>query len=99
MGYQWDPAKNAANVKKHGIDFDYAIRAFDGRIVEWPDLRRDYGEPRMLMVGEVEARLITIAFTRRSGDLRIISARRASRNERTTYRQTFPYLPTGGGQD
>lgn len=99
MGYQWDPAKNAANVEKHGIDFDYAIRAFDGPIVEWPDLRRDYGEPRMLMVGEVGGRLITIAFTFRSGDLRIISARRASRSERRTYRQTYPHVPMGGRQD
>jgi uncharacterized DUF497 family protein len=31
MAFEWDAAKNAANIAKHGIDFDDAIRIFDGR--------------------------------------------------------------------
>ena len=43
-GFEWDVAKNAANVAKHGIDFDDAVRIFEGPVLEQIDNRRDYGE-------------------------------------------------------
>ena len=45
MEFEWDEAKNEANLAKHGIDFDDAIKLFTNRILERVDNRRDYGEP------------------------------------------------------
>ena len=44
MVFEWNAAKNAANIAKHGIDFEDAIEMFDGPVLERPDDRRDYGE-------------------------------------------------------
>jgi uncharacterized DUF497 family protein len=44
MNFEWDEAKNAANIAKHGIDFFYAISIFGGHIYEWVDDRYEYGE-------------------------------------------------------
>jgi len=41
MGFEWDAAKNAANMAKHGIDFDDAVRIFDGPVLEKVDQRRN----------------------------------------------------------
>jgi uncharacterized DUF497 family protein len=41
--YEWDEAKNAGNIAKHGIDFDGAVRIFKGPFLENIDRRRDYG--------------------------------------------------------
>jgi len=41
VAFEWDARKNAANRRKHGIDFVDAVRIFDGPIVEGPDERED----------------------------------------------------------
>ena len=44
MAFEWDTAKNVANIAKHGIDFEDAIRIFEGPVLESPDERREYGD-------------------------------------------------------
>jgi uncharacterized protein len=90
MGFGWDAAKNRANVAKHGIDFADAVRIFDGLALELPDIRRDYGERRLIAYGAVENREIVVVYSARGNNRRIISARRAHRNERKAYRQEYP---------
>ncbi len=90
MAFEWDAAKNRANIRKHGIDFADAARIFDGLVLERVDDRFDYGEERVVAVGEVEGRTVLVVYSRRGGDRRIISARKASRNERQAYRAIFP---------
>jgi len=90
MPFEWDAAKNRANIRKHGIDFADAARIFDGLVLERADDRFDYGEERIVAVGEVEGRTILVVYSRRGGNRRIISARKASRNERQSYRAIFP---------
>ncbi len=51
-GFEWDAAKNAANVAKHGINFEDAARIFEGPVLEQIDIRRDYGEERIIAFGE-----------------------------------------------
>ena len=89
MEFDWDPAKAAANVAKHGIQFEEAIRVFadPDHIVE-DSTRPEFGEERLLAVGQVTGVFITTIFTNRSGACRIISARRACRHERARYRQS-----------
>jgi hypothetical protein len=81
MEFEWDAAKDEANCRKHGFDFTYAIRIFDGPVRHLAS-RRDRGEQRMIATGQVEGRFISLVYTRRNGRYRIISARPARRNER-----------------
>ena len=53
MRFTWDPNKNAANVRRHGIAFDDAKRIFDGPTVEREDDRFDYGETGIYAIGLV----------------------------------------------
>ena len=53
MRFIWDPAKNAANVRRHGIAFQDAARIFDGPTVERTDDCYDYGEVRIYAIGLV----------------------------------------------
>lgn len=85
MGFQWDPAKSSANAAKHGVSFLQAAQIFRGRILKVADMRRDYGERRYLALGAFEGEILRVVFTERDGDIRIISAWRAGRNEREVY--------------
>jgi uncharacterized protein len=90
MAFEWDPDKNAANIAKHGIDFEDAIRIFEGPVLESTDERRHYGEVRIVAFGVVEDRDLAVVYTMRGGHRRIISARRAHRRERKAYREAYP---------
>jgi uncharacterized DUF497 family protein len=84
--FEWDAGKNEGNLKKHGVAFERAVLVFASRMVWWPDLRRDYGEPRWAGLGEVEGRVYVVIWTMRGPDLyRIISARKANDREEKTY--------------
>jgi uncharacterized DUF497 family protein len=82
---EWDAEKAASNRRKHGIDFDEAIQVFYGPILLYRSDRKEEG--RWLAIGESEGRVIAVAFTWRGDRLRIISARRARRNEKRAYHQ------------
>ena len=85
MLFEWDERKRRRNVLKHGIDFDTARRMFQTEVVEREDQRRDYSERRMVAYGEVDGMVLCVIYTRRDGVRRIISARRARRDERKEY--------------
>jgi uncharacterized protein len=82
---EWNEDKAASNRRKHGIDFDEAVEIFYGTSL----LRRSdrKTEERWLAIGETEGRVVTVVFTWRGDTLRIISARRARRNEKRAYYQ------------
>lgn len=86
MEFEWDEGKRLSNMAKHGVDFVDAMRVFDdeGRL-ETKDLRRDYGEMRVRAVGLFHDSLLTVVYTDRGRMRRLISARRANRNERIAY--------------
>jgi uncharacterized DUF497 family protein len=87
MSYAWDEQKRRANVKKHGIDFIDIPELFDGDIVILPDERFNYGETRFIAIGILRNQVIVVAYTERSENIRIISARKATKNEQTYYFQ------------
>jgi len=88
MRFEWDEAKNLANIRKHGVSFDTAKRIFEGPIATWIDHRKDYGEDRNISTGRLEQGvLIVVAHTDRDGCIRLISARPASRKERQAYHE------------
>ena len=89
--FEWDEAKALSNLEKHGIAFAGAVRVFfDPRRIEFKDARRDYGEERFRTIGCVEGVLVLVVYTLRGGNIRVISARRATRLERSLYGQNPP---------
>jgi uncharacterized DUF497 family protein len=85
-GFQWDEAKNRANVRKHGLDFADAVRIFSAPTLDREDARDDYGEPRVNSIGDLDGVvIINVTHTDRAGDVRLISARRANQMERELY--------------
>ena len=53
MDFEWDPNKNRGNIRKHGIDFRDAVRAFESPYLEYADERFDYGEERRIAYGRM----------------------------------------------
>ena len=89
LGFEWDEEKDRANTRKHLISFQEAKTVFDGEVLTVVDNRADYGEGRLLSLGELELEretvVIVVAHTKRGVRTRIISARRANRKERRKY--------------
>ena len=85
MDFEWDADKDAINQRKHGIGFRQAAEIFRGLIVVAEDTRRDYGERRLIALGEYDGDVIRVVFTERGDSIRIISAWKANRNDRQSY--------------
>ena len=64
MEFEWDEAKNQANIAKHGIAFAEAARIFEDLVLTEPDRRRHYGEERHLSIGRMAPNVsIVVAHT------------------------------------
>ena len=85
--FEWDEAKNRLNIAKHGIDFVDVPRMLQGPLLVRRDDRGTYGEERWIAMGDLDGGVIVTVYTQRGPRLRIISARRANRRERTIYEQ------------
>ncbi len=87
MEYEWDDAKAAANLAKHGVDFVDAIGALlDPNRIEDIDDSFGYGEERTRTIGMTRGNILFVVTTMRDEDLcRIISARKATRHEQDRY--------------
>lgn len=89
MKVTFDPAKDAANVAKHGFSLlDAAGLEWEAALL-WQDKRRDYGEPRMIGLVPLNDRLFCVVFVDRPADKpterRIISLRKANLREVKRY--------------
>ena len=81
---EWDETKRTLNLNKHGIDFVDAIEVFrDPNRIELETVR--HGETRYQTIGIVNNIVLLVVYTIRNKVKRIISARRASKNERKAY--------------
>ncbi len=86
LKFEWDEEKAAANLKKHGVSFLTAAAVFENEMLERIGDREDYGEVRWIALGRVDAEVYRVVYTWRGEDvLRIISAQKASRDEREIY--------------
>ena len=87
MYYEWDNGKAALNLRKHGVDFRDAIAALEDRNrVEEIDTRFVYGEERIRVIGMARRDVLFVIITLRGQNTcRVISARRASRDEQNRY--------------
>jgi uncharacterized DUF497 family protein len=88
--FSWDSGKAAANLKKHGVDFREAATVFDDPLsTTYPDIDHSSLERRFVMIGaSAPKRVLVVAYTERDEAVRIISARLATRRERTFYEES-----------
>jgi uncharacterized protein len=86
--FEWDERKRQKNLEAHGIDFADILPLFiQQETVVFEDTRKDYGEERYILMGELHDLFFQVAFTRRGTTVRIISARRGNKRERRIYEQ------------
>jgi uncharacterized DUF497 family protein len=89
MKFDWDAAKAASNLRKHGISFEEARSVFyDEFAIQFYDESHSSDEERFLMLGmSGSAQLLIVCHCeRRGGVIRIISARKATKKESSFYR-------------
>jgi uncharacterized protein len=89
MRFDWDPRKDEANQRKHGIGFQEASSLFTSG-AEYLEIPDDPAAPeeRFIAVGLVARGVIVVVFTERADDtIRIISARPATERESDLYHQ------------
>jgi len=85
--FVWDENKNRANLKKHGVDFNDAVRAwYDPDRVDYFDKEHSSDEVRWIFLGAVAGVVLFVVETEPDEDtVRIISARRALKHEQEAY--------------
>ena len=90
MEFEWDPRKDTANRRKHGVGFREATTVFgDPLATTFPDIGHSMSEQRFLTIGiSLTGRLLVVAHTELAELLRIISARPATKGERVFYEES-----------
>lgn len=87
MDFEWDSAKEAANRRKHAVDFRTAARVLlDPYVIEFDDLDA-VGERRFCAIGVVDGRMLFVSYAMRGDVIRIISARGAELHEKRKYHE------------
>ncbi len=89
LEFEWDERKAILNNKKHGVDFETATTVFrDPLAYIFDDVWHSVDEPREIIIGhDRNYRLLLVCFTERNNQIRIISARLATKKERQDYEQ------------
>jgi uncharacterized protein len=84
--FDWDDAKAATNLAKHGVRFAFAVRVFlDPALVIEETIRDEDDEARHKAIGLIGGKLYAVVFTMRGDVCRLISARRTNRREDRIY--------------
>ena len=92
LKFEWDEDKNQLNLKKHGIDFETAMLVFnDLQRIEIYDMEHSINEDRYNTIGMVND-ILFVVYTERKENIRLISARLATKTERSIYYDTDSYV-------
>lgn len=85
--FVWNETKRAANIGKHGVDFE-SIHEFDfATAFVWPDLRFPYGENRYCALGTIGRRVHCLTYAVRGEAIHLISLRKANQRETRSYEE------------
>lgn len=89
LEFEWDDEKASTNLQKHGVAFQEAATAFgDSLSITILDPEHSLEEDRFVLIGETfRGRMVVVVHTERGENVRIISARLATRHERRAYEQ------------
>jgi uncharacterized protein len=85
MRYTWHKLKQQKNLNKRGLDFAEAEKVFAGPTFIFEDNRKDYGEQRWVTLGLLGDRVMVIVHTETEEEIRIISMRKANKNEQLLF--------------
>jgi uncharacterized protein len=85
MKFEWDEHKRLTNIQRHEIDFVGIEEVFQGLTVTILDDRFDYGEERFITFGLLNGFVLAVVHTETEETIRLISVRKATRNEETGY--------------
>lgn len=89
MLFEWDDNKEKINLAKHGIDFSTAARVFqdENRVEFYDEAHSDDEEDRYITIGQINgvAIIVMVVYTERENAIRLISARKATKQERSMY--------------
>ena len=85
MRFTWDDAKRTSNLKAHGLDFVDAAEVFSGPTFTFEDSRFSYTEERLVTLGLLRGYVVSIVHTETLRTIRIISFRKATKNEQTIF--------------
>ena len=90
LNFQWDENKARTNLAKHGVGFEEAATVFgDPLSLTIPDPAHSQNEDRFVILGTSHnGKLLVVVPTERGESIRLISARRASRQERKKYEES-----------
>ncbi len=92
MKFEWDEEKNQINIERHGIDFETAVLVFnDVQRIEIYDIEHSMNEDRYNTIGMVDD-VLFVVYTERKENIRLISARVATKTERSIYYDTDSYF-------
>ena len=85
--FEWDPQKAKNNIEKHGVSFEEASTVFQDTLsLTIDDPLHSKSEERLILVGmSGKNRLLVVVHTEREDNIRIISARKATKEERESY--------------
>lgn len=88
MDVEWDPSKARANLEKHDVHFaDAELVLFDPNALTKEDTRA-VGEQRFVTIGSgTTGRILVVVYSHRGGNVRMISARPATKKERRSYEE------------
>ena len=89
MEISFDPVKRAQTLAERALDFADAAEVFAGRVLEAPDLRKDYGEVRIITIGFLHNRMVVVGWTPRNGARHVFTMRKANFREQQRYGQRF----------
>ena len=81
MAITYDPIKRAQALTDRGLDFEDAKFVFEGVTLEVEDVRKDYGEMRVICYGLLEGRMLVVGHTPRGADRHVFSMRKANERE------------------
>ncbi len=82
MRITYDQAKRARTLAERGLDFEDVPAVFEGVTVEIEDLRKDYGERRIICYGMLQGRMVVVGYTPRGPVRHIFSMRKANDREK-----------------
>ncbi len=87
MKITFDPVKREKTLKERQLDFRDAAVVFGAHVYEFEDVRRDYGEKRLISVGYLFGRMVIIGHVQRGEECHVFSMRKANEREIKKYRE------------
>jgi uncharacterized DUF497 family protein len=89
MKITYDSDKRLRALEERGLDFLDAALVFEGEVFEFPDLRKEYGEIRIIAVGYLVNRMVIVGYVQRGKCRHIFSMRKANEREIKKYQKQF----------